>query len=282
MTSLSSSAKPFERQVIVAGNWKMNKTRADAAELVKAIKAGLAQVKLAPEVVLIPPFTSLDVVGGLLAGTKLKLGAQNMDYRNSGAFTGEISPLMLKDLDVKYVLVGHSERRQFFGETNATAHSRINAAFANELLPILCVGETLDERESNLTDAVVSRQVAAALTHVENKYLGKVILAYEPVWAIGTGKHCEPAEANRVAKVIRQTLHSVFSQASAQSENAESVPILYGGSVTPANVEAILSQSSDQIDGILVGGASLKADDFLNLIIAGEKRLLNKQSAAVH
>jgi triosephosphate isomerase (TIM) len=277
-----SSGKNIGRKVIVAGNWKMNKTRPEARALTEAIKKGLDDSKDLPEIVLIPPFTAISAVEELLKGTELKLGAQNMDYRDSGAFTGEIAPGMLTELGVQYVLIGHSERRQYFGETNQTTNLRLKTAFAHGLLPILCVGETLDEREAELTDAVINRQVGAALTDVSKDNLKNLTIAYEPVWAIGTGKNCEPQEANRVAKNIRNTLHSLFSKAGAKDEEAEHVPILYGGSVNPANVEKQLDTVMDQIDGVLVGGASLKADDFIMLIRVGEMRVKSLKSAAVH
>lgn len=282
MSSVSDTAKVIGRQVIVAGNWKMNKTRKEARELTEAIKKGLKDSADLPEIVLIPPFTALAEVESLVKGSKLKLGAQNMDYRDSGAFTGEISPLMLKELGVQYVLIGHSERRQYFGETNATTHLRLKAAFAHGLLPILCVGESLDEREAQLTDAVVNRQVGAAVAEIDKSHLAKLVVAYEPVWAIGTGKHCEAQEANRVAKIIRHTLQSFFSKAGAKDADADKVPILYGGSINAGNVDKQLDTQIEEIDGVLVGGASLKADEFLTLIRAAEKRKVSLKSAAVH
>jgi triosephosphate isomerase len=282
VSSVSDTAKVIGRKVIVAGNWKMNKTRKEAVELTEAIKKGLGESHDLPEVVLVPPYTALSQVGDLIKGSKLKLGAQNMDYRDAGAFTGEISPIMLKDLHVEFILIGHSERRQYFGETNATTNLRLKAAFAHGLLPILCVGESLDEREAELTDAVVSRQVGAAVADIEKHNLAKLVVAYEPVWAIGTGKHCEAQEANRVAKHIRNTLRSLFSKAGAKDSDAERVPILYGGSVNAGNVEKQLDTQIDEVDGVLVGGASLKADEFLTLIRAAEKRIKNLKTAAVH
>jgi triosephosphate isomerase (TIM) len=281
VSSVSDTAKVIGRQVIVAGNWKMNKTRKEARELTEAIKKGLPDSADLPEVVLIPPYTALAEVESLVKGSKLKLGAQNMDYRDSGAFTGEISPLMLKELGVQYVLIGHSERRQYFGETNATTHLRLKAAFAHGLLPILCVGESLDEREAQLTDAVVNRQVGAAVAEIDKSHLAKLVVAYEPVWAIGTGKHCEAQEASRVAKIIRHTLQSLFAKAGAKDADADRVPILYGGSVNAGNVDKQLDTQIEEIDGVLVGGASLKADEFLTLIRAAEKRKVSLKSAAV-
>ncbi len=269
-----SSGHNIGHKVIIAGNWKMHKTRAEARALAEALKEALAGEKELPEVILIPPFTALDVVGQVIHGTGLQLGAQNMDYRDQGAFTGEVSPLMLKDLGVKYVLIGHSERRQLFGETNATTNLRVKAAIQHGLFPILCVGETLDERESELTDSVISRQVAAGLQDVDVSHLDKLIIAYEPVWAIGTGKTCEAEEANRVAKLIRNTLHSLYTKGNQERSLADSVPVLYGGSMNPSNVDKQLGHTDiDLIDGGLVGGASLKAHDFVQLIHAGKRRV---------
>lgn len=256
----------IQRKRIIAGNWKMNNTRKEAAELTGALVAALSGLGDLPEIVLCPPFTSLEAVKEKTAGTAISLGAQNMDYRDSGAFTGEVSPPMLLDLGVKYVLIGHSERRQFFAETNSTVNLKLKAALKHGLLPIVCVGETLDERESNLTDAVVSRQVAAALADIDAGELKDLIIAYEPVWAIGTGKVCEAAEANRVAFLIRQTVENLPGALSL----GQNLPVLYGGSVNPGNVDEQLAQSD--IDGSLVGGASLKSADFLAIIEAARKR----------
>ena len=273
-----------QRQVIIAGNWKMHKTRAEGKELARAIKAEVAKQTDLPEIVLIPPFTCLEDVGSTIEGSGITLGAQNMDYRDSGAFTGEVSPVMLTDLKVKYVLIGHSERRQFFGETNATTNLRVRAAIAHKLKPILCVGESLDERESGLTDAVVSRQVAAALADVPQVDWQNLTIAYEPVWAIGTGKNCEAKEANRVCTLIKTTLTSVHARTESKGGEAprefhpESIPILYGGSVKPSNIEEQLNEIN--IDGALVGGASLKADEFIALIKAGQKRVQGKLGKA--
>jgi triosephosphate isomerase len=266
------------RKVIIAGNWKMHKIRKEALELAKQVKDFAIGEKDLPEIILIPPYTSLESVGACISSSTIALGAQNMDYRDSGAFTGEIAPPMLVDLDVKYVLIGHSERRQFFGETNATANLRLKAALAHGLKPILCVGEALDERENNLTDPVISRQVAAALADVEESKLSSLTIAYEPVWAIGTGKNCEAREANRVAALIRSTIAKLYAIGDRKlgnqkeaTELAQSVPVLYGGSVKPSNVDEQLAQP--EIDGALVGGASLKAEEFIALIRSAQKRV---------
>lgn len=255
------------RQTIIAGNWKMNKTRKEARELTQAIVRGIEGKKDLPGVVLCPPFTALDVVIAEVAKAPVGVGAQNMDYRDSGAFTGEISPLMIVDQGAKYVIIGHSERRQLFGETNQSVNLKVKAALQHGLIPIVCVGETLDERESNLTDNVVSRQTAAALAELSLAELKPVVIAYEPVWAIGTGKVCEAEEANRVIGIIRKTVSNLH----ADSDLGQKVPVLYGGSVNPKNIAEQMAQP--EIDGSLVGGASLKADEFLAIIEAAQKRV---------
>lgn len=265
-----------KRKTIIAGNWKMFKTRKEAAELASAVAAGVKGEKDLPEVVLIPPFTSIESAINNVKGSPVAIGAQNMDWRENGAFTGEVSPLMLTELGVTYVLIGHSERRQFFGETNQTVNNRLKAALQHKLIPIVCVGETLDERESGLTDSVVRRQVAAALADIPAEALDIIIVAYEPVWAIGTGKVCEADEANRVLGQIRATIADLYKEGG-QSERAENVPLLYGGSVKPSNIEE--QTAKPEIDGALVGGASLKADEFLPLIKAGQKRVQTAQPA---
>ncbi len=270
--------KNMQRQVIIAGNWKMNKTSQEAITLTEQIIAGLkAEGKNLPEVVLIPPFTSLPAVSTKLKGASVKLGAQNMDWHNEGAFTGEVSPHMLLEFKVNYVLIGHSERRQFFGETNATTSLRLKAALEHNLRPILCVGEMLNERENDLTDAVVGRQVGAALTDVDPAEFAKVTIAYEPVWAIGTGNTCDAKEANRVCGVIRKTVAALYARYGGDGKfDAAQMPILYGGSVKANNVAEQLKQ--EHIDGSLVGGASLSAEEFLGIIKGAAERV--KQNAS--
>lgn len=268
-----------QRQVIIAGNWKMNKTSEEAIALTEQILSGLkAEGKNLPEVVLIPPFTSLAAVSAKVKSSAVKLGAQNMDWHNDGAFTGEISPLMLIEFKVNYILIGHSERRQFFGETNATTSLRLKAALEHDLRPILCVGEMLNERENDLTDAVVGRQVGAALTDIDPAQFSKVTIAYEPVWAIGTGNTCDAKEANRVCGVIRKTVAALFTRYGGNSSqfDAANMPILYGGSVKANNVAEQLKQ--EHIDGSLVGGASLNAEEFLAIIKGASERV--KQNLA--
>ena len=255
------------RKTIIAGNWKMNNTREEARKLTEELVKGVHSEKELPEVVLFPPFTSLETVINAAKGSPVLVGAQNMDYRDSGAFTGEVSPLMLLELGAKYVLIGHSERRQFFGETNQTVNLKLKAALKHGLIPVVCVGETLDEREDNLTDAVVSRQVAAALVDISLADLKPLVVAYEPVWAIGTGKVCESKEADRVIAIIRKTLANLHPNGEALGQTT---PVLYGGSMNAKNADELLTQP--EIDGGLVGGASLKADEFLTIIKAGAKR----------
>lgn len=253
----------------------MNKTAKEAKELAVAIVDAVKKMADLPEVVLCPPYTSLSDVVEAAKGSPVKVGAQNMDYRDSGAYTGEISPLMLTAMGVTHVIIGHSERRQFFGETNATVNLRVKAALRHDLIPIVCVGETLDEREEGLTDAVVRRQTAAALSDIDEADVEPMVFAYEPVWAIGTGKTCEADEANRVITLIRNTINECYSRGeegkkTPKSSVAEKVPILYGGSVKASNVDEQLAKSD--IDGSLVGGASLTPAEFTPIIEAGAKR----------
>lgn len=255
------------RPVIIAGNWKMNKIRKEASELAQSVRQALDGKTGLPEVVLCPPFTSLDVVNSACAGSGIKVGAQNMDPHDSGAYTGEIAPSMLKDLGVTHVIIGHSERRQYFGETNASVNLKLKAALKAGLTPIICVGETLGERENQLTDSVVSRQVAAALADIDPAAAEELVIAYEPVWAIGTGKVCDADEANRVCKLIRTNIANLYQD----KDLSESIPILYGGSVKPSNIDEQLALSD--IDGSLVGGASLSATEFLALVESGRKRV---------
>jgi triosephosphate isomerase len=253
------------RKTIIAGNWKMNTTRKEALALTEALVKGVQGKSGLPEIVLCPPFTSLHTVAEAIKGSSIAIGAQNMEYRDNGAYTGEISPLMLLELGVKYVILGHSERRQYYGDTNQVVNHKVKAALQHGLVPILCVGETLDEREDNLTDSVVSRQVTASLADLKAEDLKTLVIAYEPVWAIGTGKVCESAEADRVIGVIRTTLDNQFGGI------GEQTPVLYGGSVNAKNSGELLQQRN--IDGGLVGGASLKPEEFLPIIEAGQKRL---------
>ena len=247
------------RTKIVAGNWKMNLDRANAKELTAAVAARRGEAAKV-ELVLCPPALYVETVGSALAGAKsdVGLGAQNMHDKASGAFTGEVAPPMLVDLGCQYVILGHSERRTLFGETDAAVNVKTKAALAAGLVPIVCVGETLEEREASKTAAVVTGQVQGSLAGLSAADLEKVVVAYEPVWAIGTGKVATPEQAQEVHALIRRLLAGLSSP-----EVAARVRIQYGGSVKPDNA-ADLARQPD-IDGALVGGASLKADDFLGI-----------------
>jgi triosephosphate isomerase len=245
---------------IIAGNWKMNKTIAEAAALVQTLREALAAAAVEQvEIVVCPPFVTLAAVKEALAGTKIGVGAQNVFWEEKGAYTGEISPLMLQGL-AQYVIIGHSERRQYFGETDATVNKRVLAALAHDLTPIVCVGETLAQREAGETAMVVSTQVTNGLNGLTPEQAGSIVIAYEPVWAIGTGRASTGEDANAVvAQNIRAPLSKLFGENVAQG-----VRVQYGGSVTPANIEEFMG--APEIDGALVGGASLKAADFTAII----------------
>ncbi|HHY32055.1 MAG TPA: triose-phosphate isomerase [Firmicutes bacterium] len=246
------------RRRIIAGNWKMNKTRDEAVDLVGDLKEMLADVGDV-EVVVCPPFTALDAVREALRGSNIELGAQNMYWEEEGAFTGEISPLMLRNLGCTYVILGHSERRTYFGETDEGVNRKVKSALANGLLPIICVGETLEQRDAGKTEEVVVRQTKAALSGVKTNGAERIVIAYEPVWAIGTGRNASADEANRVIHLIRQSVAEVFNERIAQE-----VRIQYGGSVKPQNIADFLGQPD--IDGALVGGASLDAASFAAIV----------------
>lgn len=248
------------RRMILAANWKMNKLAAEAVGFVLAFLP-LVQGQKEREVVLCPAFPHLRVVKEALEGSWVKLGAQNMHWEEKGAFTGEVSPLMLKDAGCQYVIVGHSERRQYFAETDAVVNRKIRAAFAHDLLPILCVGETLAEREQGETETVIKRQVTDALAGVSPAAVTNLVIAYEPVWAIGTGRAARPDDAQAVAGLIRRTVAELYGE-----EAAGQVRIQYGGSVTPENVSAFLQEPD--IDGALVGGASLSPETFAAIVKA--------------
>ena len=248
------------RKPIVAGNWKMNKTVAEARELVSKLLAPLMEITEV-ERVLCPPYTSLFALSSMLDGSGVGLGAQNLHWEEKGAFTGELSPGMVKEL-CGYVIIGHSERRTYFGETDQTVNKKLHAAIKNDLTPIVCVGETLEEYDSGRTSEVVSRQINLGFADVDPAIASRIIVAYEPVWAIGTGKASSGENANQVhAQVIRPALTALFG-----ADAAQAIRIQYGGSVTGANASEFFSQSD--IDGALVGGASLKVDDFVAIIKA--------------
>ena len=248
------------RKKLIAGNWKMNKTGADAASLVEEIVAEVGKVTDV-DIVVCPPFTSLDSVGKAIEGSHVKLGAQNMHPEASGAYTGEISAGMLRSLFVSHVILGHSERRSYFGETDAFINQKVVAALKAQLRPILCVGETLAEREGGSTLKVVQTQLEAGLEGVSKDLATTVVIAYEPVWAIGTGKVATTEQAQEVHAFIRSLLVKLFGDAIAQK-----VRILYGGSMKPSNAPELLAQKD--IDGGLIGGASLEARSFVELVTA--------------
>jgi len=242
------------RVPMIAGNWKMNTTVSDAIKLVRSMLGGLDKVG-GVEKVICPPFVSLAAVRDLIKGSSVKLGAQNVFYEEKGAFTGEISPLMLADL-CEYVIIGHSERRQYFGEAGEIIDKKVQAALQVELKPILCIGERLEENEAGRTEEILTRQLTASSDRLY--YIGGLVVAYEPVWAIGTGKSATGEEANKTIGFIRQIISHQHG-----NNIADSVRILYGGSVTADNIAEFMRQP--EIDGALVGGASLKADDFLSI-----------------
>lgn len=247
------------RQAIIAGNWKMNKNRKEAKELIEAIKP-LAE-SASCGVVICVPYTNLETAVELTKGTNIKVGAENVHFEKSGAFTGEISADMLTEMGVEYVIIGHSERRQYFGETDETVNKRTKAALAAGLKPIVCVGELLWERECNITEEVIARQIKLDLFDISAMDLKNVIIAYEPVWAIGTGKTASDEQAEEVCAFIRATLAKMYDAAT-----ADAITIQYGGSMNPKNAAGLLAK--ENIDGGLIGGASLKAEDFAVLLNA--------------
>lgn len=248
----------MSRRPYIAGNWKMNKTGFEAEDFVFALLPQIAGDDIA-EVVICAPFTALSNVIDSSRGTRIKVAAQNMHEAESGAYTGEVSAGMLRDIDVRAVVLGHSERRQYFNETDEALAAKVVVALENDLEPILCVGETDAQREANETEAVLKTQVEAALANVPAEKLGDVVIAYEPVWAIGTGKVATNEMAQEACAYIRSLL---------DASAADKVRILYGGSMKPENAAELLAQPD--IDGGLIGGASLKADDFAALVAAGD------------
>ena len=246
------------RKVFIAGNWKMNKTAAEAKALCEALKESLAPLAGKVEVAVCPTFTSLATAVEVLKGSNVKVGAQNIHWAENGAFTGEISGAMLKEIGVEYVIIGHSERRQYFGETDETVNKRMQAALANGLKPILCIGETLEEREGNKTEAVLEQQLKGAFADICECKMDQITIAYEPVWAIGTGKTATPDMAQETHAFIRKVLTDLYGAA------AEDTVIQYGGSMKPENAQQLVAQKD--IDGGLIGGAALKADSFHDLV----------------
>ena len=251
------------RKAIIAGNWKMNKTRPEAKALLEEIKPLVANAGEV-EVVACVPFTNLETAIAATQGTNVKIGAENVHFEKSGAFTGEISADMLTELGVEYVVIGHSERRQYFGETDETVNKRTKAALAAGLKPIVCVGELLWERECNITQEVIARQIKLDLYDISAEDVKRTVIAYEPVWAIGTGKTATADQAEEVCALIRSILSELYDEATSQA-----VTIQYGGSMNAANCAELLSK--ENVDGGLIGGASLKAEDFSVIVKAASK-----------
>ncbi|HZG61667.1 triose-phosphate isomerase [Bacillus alveayuensis] len=249
------------RKPIIAGNWKMHKTLSEAVSFVEEVK-GLIPSAEKVDSVICAPALFLERLVQAVQGTDLKIGAQNMHFAESGAYTGEISPVALKDIGVTYVIIGHSERREMFAETDETVNKKVMAAFTHGLTPIVCCGETLEQRESGQTNEIVGAQVEKALEGLTEEQAKQVVIAYEPIWAIGTGKSSTAEDANAVCGHIRSVIAKKFSQ-----EVADAVRIQYGGSVKPNNIKEFLAQ--EHIDGALVGGASLEPQSFLQLVEAG-------------
>jgi len=244
----------------IAGNWKMYKTAAQAADFVRALKAALSDVR-GVEAAVCPPFTALEAAARELAGTAIALGAQNMHWAEEGAFTGEIAPPMLREIGCRYVILGHSERRQYFAETDELVNKKVRAALQHGLTPIVCVGEQLAEREAGRTEDVIRTQLTGSLAGLTGEQLAGLVVAYEPVWAIGTGRTASVEDARRVNGFIRELLGAMGGR-----EAAARVRIQYGGSVKPDNAAALLA--AGDIDGALVGGASLQVDSFAAIVRA--------------
>ena len=247
------------RKTVIAGNWKMNNDLKESEKLIVDLKNLLQNEKPNCDVVVCPPYTSLSEASKLLKGSQIKLGAQNMHFEENGAFTGEVSALMLKSVGCEYVILGHSERRHIFGESNEMINKKIKKALSAGLKPIFCVGELLEERENGTTNDVVKKQILKGLAEISADDMKNIIVAYEPVWAIGTGKTASPAQAQEVHEFIRDLVEITYSL-----EIANDLVIQYGGSVKPDNAKELISQKD--IDGALVGGACLKADSFVGII----------------
>ncbi|MEG1547357.1 MAG: triose-phosphate isomerase [Clostridia bacterium] len=245
------------RRPIIAGNWKMNMTPDEAKKLMDELIPLLAGAKC--DVVVCPPFVDLDIVLTMTKGSNIMVGAQNVHWAEKGAYTGEISAAMLKSIGVTYAIIGHSERREYFGETDETVNARAKAAIDGGIIPIICVGESLAQREANETERVVMRQVEKALSGISAQQVARLVIAYEPIWAIGTGKTASSEQANETVGVIRSCVLALYGE-----QTAQSVRIQYGGSMNPKNAAELMAM--DEIDGGLIGGASLKAADFSKVV----------------
>lgn len=245
------------RRKVIAGNWKMNMLPNETIEFIEEFSPLVKDTK--NEVILCVPYTDLFYALLNVQGTNIKIGAQNMHYEEKGAYTGEVSAKMLKSIGVEYVIIGHSERRQYFNETDETVNKKIKTAFENELKPIVCVGETLEQKEANKTEEIITKQVELALEGLSKEQVEKIIIAYEPIWAIGTGKTATAEDANNSIKAIRNKIAKIYGE-----NVAEKVIIQYGGSVKSSNAKELFEMSD--IDGGLVGGASLKAEEFAKIV----------------
>lgn len=245
------------RTPIIAGNWKMNNTIAEAVQLVEKIKK--SPLKEDVEVVVAVPFTSLVDVKKAIEGSRIKLAAQNMHWEDKGAYTGEISPLMLKEIGIDYCIIGHSERRQYFNETDETVNKKVKATLKYNIKPIICVGETLEQRENNEAEQIVEKQLLKALEGVEIGKIKDIVIAYEPIWAIGTGKTASSDDADKMCAFIRRIIGNKYGE-----QASKAIRIQYGGSVKPNNIKELMDR--ENIDGALVGGASLVAEDFVKIV----------------
>ena len=245
------------RRKIIAGNWKMNMLPNEAMSFINELETYVKNVKC--EIILCVPYTDLFYSLLTAQNTNIKIGAQNMHWEESGAYTGEVSPNMLKCINVEYVIIGHSERRQYFAETDETVNKKIKSALKHELIPILCVGETMKQRELGLEEEVIKQQIIGALEGITKEQVEKIIIAYEPIWAIGTGKVATKEDANNMIKYIRKEVENLYN-----NEVAENISLLYGGSVKKENAKELFNTSD--IDGALVGGASLKVEEFNQII----------------
>lgn len=254
------------RSILVAGNWKMNHTVSDGLQFYERLLADIPELNTSVEAVICPPTIGLDGATSILEDSPVMVGAQTMEYRESGAYTGETAPNMLTDLGVSHVILGHSERREYYNETDDTVALKAEAALKHNLIPMVCVGESQEQRDQGLTDKVIENQVKQGLARLSTALpnLTDLVLAYEPIWAIGTGKTCDATEANRVCGHVRAIVAKLFG-----NEAAQQIRVLYGGSVNPGNAEELFGQAD--IDGGLVGGASLKVDSYIALLEAALK-----------
>lgn len=247
------------RKPLIAGNWKMNNTVSESIELVKELVKFMNKYEKDREVLICAPFTSLYSINQIVKDSKVKLGAQNMYFEEKGAFTGEISPVMLKDVGVEYIIIGHSERRQYFNETDKIVNKKIITSLKYNLKPIVCVGETLEQRELGKEKEIIKNQIKNDFENIKKSDTKEIVIAYEPIWAIGTGKTATAEQANEIISFIREAISELYD-----TEIGKRIRIQYGGSVKPKNASEIMSQSD--IDGALVGGASLKVEDFIKII----------------